>query len=45
MSEQKEVTITLQELIKLAKLYPNNFELGDQVRKLIELKQKNQHGS
>lgn len=46
MEEQPQITITLDELIQLAKAYPNNYELGDKVRKLIaELKQKNQHGS
>lgn len=45
MPEQKEITITLQELIELAQAHPNNYELGDKVRRLIELKQKNQHGS
>lgn len=38
--------ITLEDLIKLARMYPNNYELGDQIRKLIaKLEQENKHGS
>lgn len=38
--------ITLEDLIKLARMYPNNYELGAEIRKLIaKLEQENKHGS
>lgn len=44
--ENQQITILLEDLIKLVNKYPNNYELGDEIRKLIaKLEQENKHGS